>query len=283
VECPHCRTEVRESEERCPACYSVLGFPNVRAAQKPEEKAALAARYEAAIRSATTRSCEGVFEKFLQAVRSSRAVICRSLSKVKELVSSDNELYASFYQLVGLGARRPEDTPTERLRLVADDLLFPYYRDKIRFATLSLNGKGATTYGDCSIVLRDLAICHRATVFEENSLHFFKRRQIRFGESVPSGYRAVWEQRHELAAAKLEPALQEHMESDAFENLLLRPAQEQVLEDFIEVHIYGSLGRDSIERLVVTKPRQKADQVILAEIERIFRTQKYVLVIEANR
>jgi len=59
---------------------------------------------------------------------------------VQELVSSDNVLYATFYQLVGMGARRPEDTQTDLERLIADDIIFPYYKHEIRFAALSLTG-----------------------------------------------------------------------------------------------------------------------------------------------
>jgi hypothetical protein len=75
----------------------------------------------------------------------SRAVLCRSLNQVFELAASDNVLYASFYQLVGMGARRPEETEIEKQRALTDDWLFPYYKESIRFAALSLDGHGVRT------------------------------------------------------------------------------------------------------------------------------------------
>ena len=169
MRCPLCQTEVRDHERYCPVCQQDCGCPNVRAAQRPEEIRALEERLRRAETSASSRGCESVLSEFRQAVRSSsRAVFFRQVSQVFSLISSDNELYVSFYQLVGMGARRPEDTPIERKRLVADDLLFPHYRERICFAALSLDGMGAASWGNCSVVLKDKYLQNRATVFEEN-------------------------------------------------------------------------------------------------------------------
>src|SRR5436309_16027061 len=40
----------------------------------------------------------------------------------------------SFYAQVGAHMRRPEESFVEQDRLIADNLLFPYYREEIRFA-----------------------------------------------------------------------------------------------------------------------------------------------------
>src|ERR1700690_534343 len=101
--CPNCETDALESERICPACGKDLGFPNVRAAKEIAEKTALTKRYEGALADAGSRSSTDVFLRFQEALRFSAAVICRPISKVKELMSSDNELYATFYQLVGAG------------------------------------------------------------------------------------------------------------------------------------------------------------------------------------
>ena len=268
MQCPHCHGEIRDSERNCPVCGHDCGYPNVRAAQRPEEMDALAQRLHAPEASATARGCIDVFSQFRRAVASSKAVLCRSLSKVMELVSSDNELYASFYQLVGMGARRPEDSTTERDRLIADDLLFPYYREQIRFAALSLDGRGATSWGDCSLVLRDIAIRDRATVFEENSLYFCSARGLGVGRPVPPGYRAVWGERDQLAAAKLEALLKPGMQPREFPGILLKTSGKPPREEFVEVHIYGPLHRQSIERLVVRQPKRRAERAMLIEVKR---------------
>ncbi|MDP2997230.1 MAG: hypothetical protein Q8N47_07065 [Bryobacterales bacterium] len=130
------------------------------------------------------------------------------------LLSSDNELYASFYDLVGMGARRPEDTIVERQRLLTDDILFPHYRDKIRFAALSLDGRGATRWGECSLMLREMPIEDRTTVFEENSVNFALKRTLGVAKpTVPPGHRAVWDRRDQLAASKLEHTLRSGIRS----------------------------------------------------------------------
>jgi hypothetical protein len=200
---------------------------------------------------------------FQAAVSSAQAVICRGLGKVKDLISNDNELYASFYQLIGSGARRPEKTTVERERLLADDLLFPFYKEEIRFAALSLDGLGAVEYGPCSIVLKDTAIRDRATVFEENSLVFCQEKKLGFGAPVPSGFRAAWKQRELIACAKLFSRIQPGTVEEDFPGILISG------EDFIEVHIYGKLHRGSIERVVVRRPSTRRDRIILLEAQRV--------------
>ena len=54
------------------------------------------------------------------------------------------------------------------MRVFADDALFPGYKEQIRFAALSLDGKGLSSYGECTLILRDHMIAHRASVLEGN-------------------------------------------------------------------------------------------------------------------
>ena len=184
------------------------------------------------------------------------------------LLSSDNELYASFYDLVGMGARRPEDTVIELRRLITDDILFPHYRDKIRFAALSLDGRGATRWGECSLVLREKTIEDRTTVFEENSVGFTRKRKLGVEKpTVPPGYRAVWDRRDQLAAAKLEHALRPGMQPQAFAGVMLKEGSSPVDDDFVEVHIYGSLHRKNVARMTIRKPKRKADGAMLKQLE----------------
>lgn len=274
--CPNCETDALESERICPACGKDLGFPNVRAAKEVQEKTALTRRYEDAPSEAGLRSATDVLLRFQEALRFSAAVICRSISKVKELMSNDNQLYASFYQLVGAGARRPEKSLVDRERLVADALLFPYYKDEIRFAALSLDGIGVTgPYGSCSMVLKNLAISERATVFEGNSLEFSRTRGLGVGKPVPPGYRAVWEERDLLGCAKLSTRLDPATPENSFPKILLGS-----WEDFIEVHIYGALHRRSLERIVVPRPTRVEDGVLLSAIKGIVRRDTLSIVVE---
>ena len=119
MQCPECDTEVREFEWHCPACNHDCGYPNVRAAQKQEEQKELAQRVQEVETKAASRGRTAILDQFRQAMNDSQAVLCRSFGKTQELVSDDNEIYATFYQLVGAGNRRPEDTQIERDRLIA--------------------------------------------------------------------------------------------------------------------------------------------------------------------
>ena len=264
MDCPRCSTSIRGNERNCPSCGNDVGYPNVRAASEYEEKAALAKRYEKALGNASGRGCGEVVTAFLGALKSSVAVICRSSSKVKELVSSSNELYANFYQLVGAGARRLEGTTMDLKRHIADSIMFLYYGEHIRFAALSLDGVGVTAYGDCSVVLKDVAISERATVFEENSVLFCERHRLGVATLMPPGYRATWEDRGILATAKLQPRLVPATVASDFPAILLG----QTDQDFVEVHIFGSLNRASIERIVARKPKTEPDRILLEEIKR---------------
>jgi hypothetical protein len=264
MDCPRCGVAIRGSERDCPSCGNDVGYPNVRAAKEYEEKAALAKRYENALQNASARGCSDAIVAFLHALMSSVAVICRSASKVKELVSSDNEIYASFYQLVGAGARRLEGSKMDLQRRIADSIMFPYYEEHIRFAVLSLDGIGATAYGDCSIVLKDIAISERATVFEENSVLFCEKQGLGVAKALPPGYRATWEDRGVLATAKLGPNFVPGTTAAEFPRILVGGTG----QDFVEVHIFGGLHRGSIERIVARAPKTEADRIILEETSR---------------
>ena len=263
MDCPRCSAPIRANERNCPSCGSDVGYPNVRAAKEFDEKAALAKRYEKALGNASGRGSGEVIVNFLAALRFSVAVFCRSPSKVKELVSSANELYATFYQLVGAGARRLEGSKMDLQRRVADSIMFPYYEEHIRFAILSLDGVGATAYGDCSVVLKDVAISERATVFEENSVLFCERHGLGVAKPLPPGHRATWEDRAILATAKLEPRFAPATSAGEFPAILVGNTG----QDFVEVHIYGPLSRGSIERIVARKPKTEVDRVLLEEIK----------------
>jgi hypothetical protein len=236
----------------------------VRAAQESDEKAALGTRFKRALENAASRGCQSAVYAFLEDLKSSVAVICRPVGKVKDLVSSGNELYASFYQLVGAGARRLEGTKMDLERRVSDAIMFPYYEQEIRFASLSLDGLGVTAYGDCSMVLKDVAIADRATVFEENSVQFCKEYKLGVADLLPPGYRATWSDRAMLAVAKLEPRFTAHTSPGEFAAIL----SSRTGQDFVEVHIFDRLDRGSIERIVVRKPRTEPDIILLKEIER---------------
>lgn len=260
--CPQCREEAKLFERFCLTCGFDLGFPNVRMAAHPAEVAALAKRVEESTLGAHAKGCASIISDFASAAKASFAVLSRSFNKIQEMVSTDNELYASFYQLVGAGAKRPLTTVVEFERQIADDLLFPYYREHIRFAALSLDGSGPAGYGDCTVSLKDVAVKNRATVFEENSLTFCRRFGLGFGRPVPRGHRAVWSDRDKLATAKLAATLSANTGTDEFAEKLIDG------DNFIEVHIFGPLTKYSIAAVTRSNATRPVDKLLESEIRR---------------
>ena len=245
---PKCRKPVPPSTRLCPTCSWDNGYPNVR--QAHAERTALRRRLKLAEEDAIRRSCLDQLKMLREHLQTSVAVIATSASKAHALLSDSSEAYTTFYRVVDSGARTPRANWFDQVRGVADELLFPNYRDYISFAALSLNGIGCWYYGSVHLVLADFAIRERATAFEENSLFFCQKHQLGVHSPVPPGYRAVWKRRDELAAAKLSPIVHSATSHQDLPGILLR-RPEEVDADFVEIHIFERLNRDSIQKVVV--------------------------------
>ncbi|MDB5318466.1 MAG: hypothetical protein JWN40_97 [Phycisphaerales bacterium] len=264
MKCNSCGGEVAEHEIRCHICMSDIGFPNVRAANTPEEKGELDRRLADAMTSAKARGCESILHSFGASVLSSAVVVSRALGLVKNIVESENQLITSFYRQVDGGSRLPEDNRFDRARPSVDGVLFPYYGDQIIFGALSLDGVGVGgSYGACHLTLRESAVANRSSLFEENSLLFCTmKHRIILGGRIPPGYRATWNVRDRLAMAKHQPDLDATVTPDKFPGILVRQGAKPENEVFIEVHIYGRIHRDAIEAVVFRKPTKGPDLAI---------------------
>lgn len=266
MDCPTCGEPFPSHVRHCPACQADVGFPNVREAQRSEERQALDTRYTAALSAAAASSTQHTAADFCDAIQKrSQAVICYNIGALHKLVSSDNELYATFYQLVRAGARLPEDNEMDRIRGSIDAMLFPHYHEEIRFAALSLNGRGVTSYGAYTVVIDTQKIHLRSTVFECNSLHFFQRN-VTAWKPPPPGFRAEWRDRDKLTLAKLGTRMKPDTSSDEFPGLLLHSDGDRDKDEFVEVHIYGPINRRSIECVFGPKPKKKQDKVLFEKL-----------------
>jgi len=165
-----------------------------------------------------------------------------------------NQLYASYYKLVEAGVRSPQSAGHDTFRGVADEKLFPHFKTQICFALLSLDGRGVPYYGDCHMVLHNDMISHRATAFDQNSLEFVGK--LRVDEPIPPGYRSAWNKRGILAVAKLAHQIRSSTRAIDFPKILLSIGSSLGHEQFVEVHIYGSITARSLAAIVVEKPKQ---------------------------
>jgi len=265
--CPNheCQEQVPDHQRNCVVCGTDAGYPNVRKADEPEEVEALDQRFKMAVEDCKVRGCRDALELFRRRLTTSEVVFCRPFTKALALVESDNELYATFYQLVAAENRLPEKNIYDEYRSVVDSTLFPSYYQHIRFAALTINGIGPTSYGDCSLLLKETAIRDRASVFEENSFDFFQKNKVTVGRSLPAGYRAAWGRRDRLGVAKLAKRIDKGITDTKFSDILISGKDKP---DFIEVHIYGPIHRRAIKSVVVKQPKRRADRILLASLKK---------------
>jgi len=183
------------------------------------------------------------------------------------MASSDSALYTSYYHQVDAATRIPEDNEWDRTRESVDSAVFPHYYREINYGALSLNGVGQTAYGPFSVVLRGAAISERASVFDEPLFPFFKSHGVVVGNPLPPGYRATWQSRDRLAAAKLGPRLKPTTNPVDFPSLML-PSGGNTAGDCIEVHVYGPLHRRAIARVIGRPANRRADKILIASLKR---------------
>jgi hypothetical protein len=136
------------------------------------------------------------------------------------------------------------------------------YAKKIHYAALSLNHSGLSSYGECTLILKENSMKWRATVLEENSFVFRQRHQQsiigkvgELPEGIPKGYRAVWSERHLLAVAKLAPKLNGVAVNLA--DCLLKSEGNCHTDEFMEVHIYGGVSHQTIAKIIA--PQTSSD------------------------
>lgn len=246
----------------CPACGWDNGYPNVR--QALLEEPAVIERVNLAEAAASRRHCLDQLIEFRNQLMNSVAVIATSPSRAHALLSDDSEAFSSFYRVVQSGVRIPRGNWFDQVRGIADELLFPNYREFISFAALSLDGVGCWYYGSVHLVLADFAIRNRATAFEENSLLFCEKHQLGTHKSVPPGYRVVWNKRSALATAKLEPLFQSTTKLADMSGILLNRSHE-FDADLIEIHIYDRINRHSVRKVIV-KGGGSEDDIIIRQL-----------------
>lgn len=269
-ECKDCGYNILLFQERCPHCARPGLFPNVNAAQLPEEKTALENRYNSAIEQSKLNGSDTALHNFENTVLSdSKAVINRSLAEITRLANSNKELYATYYLLIESGIRLPSGDKWDILRAIADDALFFGYKKDIRFAALSLDGFGLFNYGECALVLKDIMIAHRASVLEENSVIFMETHNILMyqAHNLPKGYRATWDERGKLCATKAVSEISASTQSKHFAGILLRQGKTTAEDKFVEAHIWGPISSCTFDLVIVKRPKSRADRVILKALQ----------------
>lgn len=271
MNCPNinCGGQVPDSLRYCLACGSDAGFPNVRLANSETELEALRDRLEQAEASADAGGYSNVLNRLGEALLTSKAVVARPLGIILNLIENENTSYSTYHlELIGQ-IRSPEDNEFDRVRTQFESALFPNFHREIRFGALSLDDRWLGSYGPYAMILKEGMIAHRASVFEENPFVFATRHQILLNRPIPPGYRASWDQRDTLGKAKLYPKLRPTTDPSEFPRILLEDRAGTGDNDFIEVHIFGSFNRNSIEKVIGPPPTRREEKVLWARLKRL--------------
>lgn len=234
------------SLDRCPHCARPSLFPNVDMASDPTEVAALNARYTAAVTAAASNGATVIASELEhETATRSRVVISRDSIEVFRIASSDNQLYATFYEQIEAGFKVPTDPKWDTVRTIVDSMLFPFYKQEIRFGSLTLDKIGLLHWGDCHMILKTDMIDFRTTLFTENSAAFVSNKKL----IVPPGHRSTWAQRGRLALAKLASALTASTVSADLSGILKTNAATSKGTKFVEAHTYGPVSIRTVEEV----------------------------------
>lgn len=261
----------------CPHCARpAAAYPNVCAAEDAKEKEELENRYNAAASQAEKNACSHIFQQFEEQVgANSCAVIAKNLGEAISLLGSDNVILLTYYKKLKAGMLLPIDDEINRYRKCSEEFLFPDFKEDIHFAALALDNFGVKNYaifesglfGDIEthLTLDEEMIAHRTTVFERNNVIWLKVLDPSVSKLVdyPKGFRAVWEDRGKIAAVKTVQHFKPNTDPGEFPELLLKQGDDKESDDFIEAHIFGSISRHTLKRVVIKSQKRKTRALMM--------------------
>jgi len=259
--CTQCTLPVEDIHEPdCPRCTHVLPSPpNLLESCRPKHRKTLKDAFDTNTRHLTTD--ERDLARLV--IDGSVAVIaCRA--ETLRAVLTGVLPFPNYHEMFESDQRLPDDPGFAHLRLVADTIVNPNNKQRIRFAAVSLDGRGVARFGPCWITVADGLLRSRASVFFENSLfadYAVSRAGARggLGAAIDSlnGKRAAWNHRDYLAVAKLGTQLRRPLNVQSVAAALLKDGVNPPDDEFVEVHVDGHVPVDAFEKVSV--PRGLAD------------------------
>lgn len=280
LKCTVCGTDVQPQIRNCLGCGGDVGFPNVRFASRPEEQDALQKRFSDAQKLAVARGTTKEFQSFMDEAGYSRAVMNRHLAALSNWIESTNPLFGSFHKQVDQTARMPTASNYDMQRESAESAVNPFFFKEINYAALSLDETGMRFYGPYCLVLKDVMLKDRSTIFEENPFEFNQRHRVISGQLPPHGFRTVWQDRGRLAATKLQHKIERRMQPIEFPKVLMEDRRDEPDCDYVEVHIYGDLHRTSIEKVIGPEPASRQDRAVWRRTARALKKLGAVVEVE---
>jgi len=240
LDCEFCGHAFPGSRTSCPHCARPQLFPNVFVADSPEETQKLQKRFSEAETRCAAEDRANELARFHTAVARSHALFNCSLERLHREIASGTDIFETYYQLEELRLRVTghPDLDWEKLRPLAEIELLGSHRhiEQLHYACLSLDWEGLTSYGHCVVKLEERMISHRASCFEGNTavIYYIARD---FDRSL----RSTWSDRGMLAAAIFANRLPKGVSDAQFSGILVAPGGDPADDEFIEVHIFGTM------------------------------------------
>lgn len=269
LNCKICSSEVLDTEEKCSTCHWYAGPPNVRAAEKQEERDALEARYINAIEKARTDGNEQYLASFDDSMKKTCAVINVDLDFLHQFIANSKLIYTNYRLGVEGQSRRPANDRDDKDRETIGAMLFGHFAKEIRYAALSRDGSGPKSYGGpYAMKLREVTISNRATLLEDNSYVFIAKHNIQPRQNIPLGHTSIWSERHKLAVAKLADSISPNMTEQDHSQILLFSEGDRNTDEFIEVLIFGGFDNKAIESVKgVSSVKGKYERAVISKIK----------------
>jgi hypothetical protein len=279
--CPECGAAVDYWRAHCRRCGDFIGYPNRRAAEA--ERTKLWERYAVAREDADRRGVRPLLDKLEALAAQSLPVIGMDFKACDDVLRSGK--YRTYHQRVEGGERDPAAEQDHSNRAMVEARLFPMYGEHIAYAALSPDGRGLPNYGPVAVRWQATPayVGRRASLLEENSFIFFETHRLgNLGAEVPEGYRAIWDDRAQVAAVKLAPLLTAATGESDLPGLLLRPLATRKEDEFIEMHIYADEGLDTqdTDMVVFHRPATNSEEHHRADLIREICADRGIRLVE---
>lgn len=233
-------------------------------AARPVEEAALDDRVQRAREHAQQCGALSVLDSLKTAVDQSKAVMNRPLNDIFVLMSDDKFL-PTAEQLIWMGLRRPGMTLYDKIRESAISKFYIVEHQNIHFAALTLDSRGLSRYGPLTVLLKTEMIEDRSSVVEKNSSDLVEDMKV--SEDVPPGHLTTWERRGLLAIAKHYEEITSTTPAASFAKMLLSDRLDGQPDRFMEVHIYGTIGKGTVEKFEFQGEPTKSEQAVIQMIQ----------------
>ncbi|CAA9336494.1 MAG: hypothetical protein AVDCRST_MAG68-3391 [uncultured Gemmatimonadetes bacterium] len=230
----------------------------------------------ASVTAADASGTRATLDEFVRVVEANgRLVTVCNFMKFRWMFEPPNGVFPRFQRLLEAGLIFIDDDPMNALRVQAEEATLPRCSRDITFAALSIEDRGIRHYGNFVIVWNLDQVAHRTSLFVANCVTWRLDRGMTMTEPTPLGFRAVWEHRGRLAAAKHGEEITQRTTPAEFSQILMADSAspDDGKDIFIEGHIWGQLSRGSVAKLIRLRREESiGDNVNAAKIARALKS-----------